>query len=250
MKRIVTLAAAAGIMLGTAAAQAGTVNTATQTITFGPGLTDYSNASQSLSLFDSSLGTLDSVTFSASYGFTSNLTITNSSSDVSSGSVNTRSAASFGSNVSSINAVIQNWLDEIGSITIGSKTINPAAFDVSGASASYSLGANQSMTATSDSTIRTIRPLVDSDAADLAAFEAAGGGLFNVLFNTVTGTLVSNTGGNTGATQVTTATGTLNIYYTYTPGDVPPPTPTPEPASMALLGTALLGLGMRRRSKR
>jgi hypothetical protein len=239
------------MLLGTAAAHAATMTTATQTITFGPGLTDFEDASKNLNLFDSRVGTLLSVTIGATYGFNSTLAITNGAATASRGNVRTESAAGFGSSVTGINSVIQNLIDSLGSLTVGGTTIDDAAFDVLGTRATYSLASGQTTNANSNASTVTIAPVTDSTAADLQAFQAAGGGVFDVLFNTATGTILSNTGGNTGATEVTNAIGTLNIYYTYDPTTVPPPpSQVPEPGSMALFGTALLGIGMLRRPRR
>jgi hypothetical protein len=74
--------------------------------------------------------------------------------------------------------------------------------------------------------------------------------LFNVLFNTATATLLSNSGGNTSASETTRATGTIDLYYSYDTIPAPPPTPAPEPASIAMLGVGLLIAGISRRSRR
>ncbi len=228
-------------------AQATTITTATQTINFGPGPTDFSNASQSFNLFDSTLGSLDSVVISGSYGFTSTVTVTNSAAGTSSGTVKAESAAGFGATAPSINTIIQTLLDTAGSATVGSGTINPAAFDLLGSTQGYSLAAGDAVNVFSNATVHTNGPVTDTAPADLAAFEAGGGGLSNLLFNTATGTDLSNTGGNTSAVQLTTGTGTVNIFYTY---DAAPPTNTPEPASLALIGTGVLGIATIRRWRR
>lgn len=220
--------------------------TTTQTITFGPAVTDYSNAKQSLALFNSTLGTLTSVTISGAFGFTSNLTVTNIAAGQSSGSAKVESAAAFGSDTPTINAVIQNLLDTIGSATVGSATINPAAFDLYGTTQTYSLAAGGTVKLMSNVSTHTNGPITDTNAADLSAFEAAGGGMFNVLFSTATGTNLSNTGGNTSASQVTTATGTVKIVYTYNTK----PTNTPEPATLALIGSGVLGIAATRRRRK
>ncbi|WP_428488245.1 choice-of-anchor E domain-containing protein [Rhodopila sp.] len=252
MNRMLTLVVATGAVLGTAAAQATTITTATQTITFGPGPTEFVNASQPLALFNSGLGKLDSVTIGGSYGFTSTMTITNSAANASSGSARTESAAAFNSGNNAINSVIQNLLDTNGSSTVGGTTLNPAAFDILGGKSNYNLAAGASTTASSNASTVIIASVTDNTAADLQAFQAAGGGAANVLFNTATATVLSNTGGNTSAIENTAATGKMTLYYTYdqTSPPVPPPAPVPEPASIALLGAGLLGVGVLRRSRK
>jgi hypothetical protein len=249
MKRILPILVIFGAALG-AAAHATTMTTPTQTITFGPGLTEFVDATQQLQLFDSSLGSLDSVTIGGTYGFSSNMTISNSAANASSGTARTESAAAFNSSNTAINNVLENLLDTSGTTTVGGITLDPAAFDILGGKASYSLASGASTIAASNSNRVTSAPATDSTAADLLAFEAPGGGLFNVLFNTATATLLSNSGGNTSASETTTATGTIDLYYSYDTIPTPPPTPAPEPASIAMLGVGLLIAGISRRSSR
>src|ERR1700754_3759739 len=111
MKQAIRAAIVAGALFGTVSVHAAPITTATQTISFGPGLTDFENASQNLNLFDSRLGTLDSVVITGTYGFNSSITVVNSAAGASSGTVRAESGSAFGSSVSGINTVIERLLD-------------------------------------------------------------------------------------------------------------------------------------------
>src|SRR6201999_2055494 len=118
MKKTSTILVVLGVTLGSAA-HATTLTTAVQTITFGPGLTEFANASKNLQLFDSNLGTLDSVTIGGTYGYTSNLNIGNNAATASSGTARTESASAFNSSNATINSVLESLLDVSGSTTVG-----------------------------------------------------------------------------------------------------------------------------------
>jgi len=67
-------------------------------------------------------------------------------------------------------------------------------------------------------------------------------GTFNLMYSTATGTEFFTGGGNVLQSQTTTTAGTFEVIYNYTvPGT------TPEPATMALMGGALVGLGLLRK---
>jgi hypothetical protein len=70
--------------------------------------------------------------------------------------------------------------------------------------------------------------------------EFTGTGNFNLSAKSLTGTTITNTGGNTTATQNTFANVTGDVIYTYNSS-------APEPATLFLMGSALVGVGILRK---
>jgi hypothetical protein len=77
----------------------------------------------------------------------------------------------------------------------------------------------------------------DFDSSTFGAWEGSGNESFVV--DTLTGLAIFGGGGNVGGSDSTTATVNLSVVYNYTI-----PSGTPEPATMALMGGALIGLGV------
>ncbi len=236
MRSLIALLAAGSIIGTTAAARAAVL---TQTHTYGPQLTDFSLPA-TFNLFNSTLGTLNDVTFSDSYGFTSTITLSNNGSP-SNGVVKSESLLGLSSGNAAINAVIANQVDTNGAAAGG---VVSAAFDILGKGYSYVNFTGVASPASNGTTQSA--SAVDTTSADLQAFQAAGGGTFTVGATTFTVTDLSNTGGNTSATQSTIGTAAFSITYDYTAA--PPPVATiPEPAALAIFGAGLLVIGVSRR---
>ena len=75
--------------------------------------------------------------------------------------------------------------------------------------------------------------------ADLANYQSAGPSTFTLGGSTLNLTTFTGGGGNLWFLLTTSATFQAEIDYTYTI-----PSGTPEPTTMALMGGALLGLGL------
>jgi hypothetical protein len=247
--RQILAAGAASIGLS-CAAQAANITTATQTLTFGPQRTEFGGLSQAFNYFDSNLGTLLSVNIGTSYGFTSQITVSNNAATSSSGTAQAEGLLSLSAQNAGVNNVLQNLLNTPVDPAFNGG-ISATTFDLLGTRRGYGLAPGASSILQSDATTQVRQPITDTTGNDLLPFEVAGGGTTNVIANTFTTTLQSNNGGNTSTVEATTATATFSISYTYDNSTAqPPPNPVPEPASLALLASGLFGVGMiRRRGK-
>ncbi|MEH3122848.1 MAG: choice-of-anchor E domain-containing protein [Sphingomonas phyllosphaerae] len=208
--------------------------------TTGP--TDYTNLLGNLTKFDSSLGTLTAAYLTVGYSFQSTITV--SATTDSTGSVRTESAAQFQSTDAGVASVL-NQLVNTTQAGIGAATLIPAAYDLLGNSSIYSVGPSTVTSKDfasngSGSTVFTIT------GASLSAFiAAANSGTFDVSAKTLTGLLLSATGGNAAAAQQTNATSSFAISYDYT---ATPAVPEPATWMTMILGFAMVGYGLRRRS--
>ncbi|MFA6135060.1 MAG: PEP-CTERM sorting domain-containing protein [Phycisphaerae bacterium] len=183
------------------------------TSTIPSGLTDWSS-SLVFPKFDSSLGTLTSVQFELSSGMSTTVTVQNDGNSTSSGWAKTE-----------VILTVQDPNGYFGSPQID--YMSPA----------YDFVLDPNQTATSGTLTKTSSDSwIYSDAGTLAEF--TGSGNISLSAATLTYTVLSYTGGNAAAVQVTDAQATGKITYFY---DVP------EPATLSLL--AVSGLAMLRRRK-
>lgn len=206
------------------------------------GATDYSKLLGSLTKFDSSLGTLTAAYLTVGYAFQSTITV--SATTDSTGSVRTEPAAQFRSTDPAVAAV----LDQLVNTTdagIGAATLIPAAYDLLGTRSIYSVGPS---TVTSSDFASNGAASKDFTVigASLAAFIAgANSGTFDVSARTLTGLILSATGGNAAAVQQTNATSSFGIRYEYIAA---PAVPEPATWMLMILGFGVVGYGLRRRS--
>jgi hypothetical protein len=204
-----SIATALAVTILAAPAKAATVTYTTSTpVPFT--LTDWTPTSLLFQQFNTSLGTLQSVTLSFSSDLQTTLTVTNTALSSSSGTAKTE---------------LQLTINDGGNHLASSPQ-----FDILSPAYSYSLNSGDSsssgllsQSSTSNNTYTT--------APVLAEF--TGTGNFGITATTFTQTVLSNTGGNTAASQVTQADLTGSVTYTYIP--------VPEPSSALM---ALTGLGM------
>jgi hypothetical protein len=197
-------------------------------------LTDWTGTLE-FAQFNSNLGTLDSVTIDISGSLSTTLTVTNNGDTEQSGSARTelRVGIEDPNNLLGFTEPPNNGVGDNPAIDVDSPKyfFDLAAGDDGGHSSSGLL------TASYDSGALTY-----TLSAILNEFSNPGGGTVTLNAGTFTQTTVSDAGGNASASQVTDASLTGIVTYNYAAVSS-----APEPATMAMMGGALIGLGLLRK---
>lgn len=204
-------------------------------------------AAISVAQFDSSLGTLNSVSIDFTGAIESNITFTNGNTPT--------TVTSYKTSV------------DLAALALGATgPYTPYQLDGTGTPClqTVSFLGNNFCTTGVDQTIATITPgtyaagtvigpqtydyFIDTGNVTLssqAGWSAAGGGTVIVPVAGIVHTTTDVSGGNFTTTQTTDAVVDLSVTYNYTPN--PPPGTTPEPATLFLMGSALVGTGLLRK---
>ena len=217
MKQLTNLLAATALLTAcVTTASAATSGPFTTSTPIPSTLTDWSGTIL-FPQFNSGLGTLTSVELDLSAAFTTTLTVSNNSLSASSGTVKTE-----------VQLTVQD----------GGLNLTAPELDLVGPIFSYSLSAGDGVTSGllsksgSSSDVYTSAPVLT---------EFTGFGNISLSASTFTQTLLANTGGNTAASQITDASLTGDVIYTYSE--------VPEPSTFALIGLGLAALPMFRRKR-
>lgn len=200
--------------------------TIAQTRTVASTLTDW-NENLTFDKFNSSLGTLESITFTITTTAQTVITVTNTALSSSNGTVRTEVQISL--------------LDPEGYFSDSLPQIDGF---VPGVAVNYTLASGESKAyGPYTRTLNTGGGFTYDSPDVLAEFTGSSTDDIVLALSTFTQTLLGNNGGNTSASQVTSASGSVTLTYSYSA--------VPEPSTMALgaIGVfAMIALYFRRRT--
>ena len=180
------------------------------------------NQTGSLSLFDSSLGTLTGASLQVFGGAMFGFSGTSRSRGVEDATITSPTSLRWSTSLGALSPFLTTVADRI---------------DLSASSGELEYAVGQT---------RDFGPFVqngshvDDLATILASLQATGGGNFDVTCRTVSGLQVLGGGGNINTTQSTSAACGARITYAF---DAPVVSQVPEPGSLYLMGMALAGAG-------
>jgi hypothetical protein len=215
--------------------------------------TDWDALGNSLTLFNLNLGTLNSITITASITGSASGTLHNGQASTADMQINLTDGLVLGSQTNqALDTALGSFVTNFVTLDFAS---NPSDTVTQAFSRSFTLPANTTSTTFSYEISQSGSKSIDS--SNFGLFEDHAGGSIDLSFGTDTGYIISG-GGNSGSASIATSMGAqVSVTYDYTPTSSPPasppaspPTNAPEPASMAILAAGLAGLGGIVRRKR
>jgi hypothetical protein len=239
-RRIISLGAVALLVAGFA-----TAGTITYSVSYGPATTDYSNTF-TLSDFNPALGTLTGAVLTLEAIETVSSLVVANTSAIEEDSFTIGATSQITSSANTANAA-----DLVGVVTDNLFTSPSMSLGPGTGTGAVGACANNTPLATCSSVAFTtglgddeskVHAVAAANLCDYVTGSCGATGTFQITATTKAFTNFSGGGGNIKLTQSTNAQLIASITYTYNP-----PSSTPEPATMFLMGSALVGVGLLRK---